>query len=190
MAQCKVCSAPITFERKANGKWTPIDASGEIHFAVCGKRAARPMQPEPPPSGMDVDLWTDGSTRRNPGPGGYAALIVDPSTGEVIDSVSGFNNQTTNNRMELTAIIRGLAQVDPSRSVAVYSDSQYALIGEKVVKTDKPRHKVNTDLWVELLAVVAKRSAPITWHWVRGHSGITNNEAADELASVAAGISI
>jgi ribonuclease HI len=131
-----------------------------------------------------IEIWTDGSTIRNPGPGGYAALVID---GTERREVSGFDPATTNNRMELTAIIRGLAAVDPARSVQVFSDSTYALIGKHVVRTGKPRRKVNTDLWIELLSVTAKRSAPITWNWVRGHSGIANNDAVDRLAKAAAG---
>jgi ribonuclease HI len=134
------------------------------------------------PAADDIQIWTDGSTRTNPGPGGYAALVID---GAERREVTGFDPATTNNRMELTAIIRGLAAADPARSVSIFSDSTYALLGEKVIKAGKPRLHVNADLWIELLAVAAKRSAPIAWVWVRSHSGITNNEHADTLAKQA-----
>jgi ribonuclease HI len=83
--------------------------------------------------------------------------------------------------MELTAVIRGLAAIDPTRPVTIFADSTYALIGEQVTKTSRPRD-INRDLWLELIAVASVRTAPIEWRWVKAHSGIANNEHVDVLA--------
>jgi ribonuclease HI len=88
--------------------------------------------------------------------------------------------------MELLAIIEGLRAADPSKTVTVFSDSTYALLGEKVIRARKPYYKANKDLWLELIAVASKRTAPITWTKVKAHCGIANNESADELAKEAA----
>jgi ribonuclease HI len=133
-------------------------------------------------STLMIEVWTDGSCIRNPGPGGYAALVIN---GTSRTEVAGSDPDTTNNRMELTAVIRGIAAVDASRSVTVFSDSTYALLGERIARTRKP-NRVNRDLWLELIAVTGKRSAPIIWTKVKGHSGIAHNEYVDRLAKEAA----
>jgi ribonuclease HI len=130
-----------------------------------------------------IELWSDGSCIRNPGPGGYAAILIDGSSRT---EVVGSNPATTNNRMELTAAIRGLQAVATDRSANIFTDSTYVLLGEKVLRTGKPYYKANKDLWLELIAVASKRTAPITWTKVKAHCGIANNESADELAKQAA----
>jgi ribonuclease HI len=129
-----------------------------------------------------IEVWTDGSCIGNPGPGGYAALAID---GTSRTEVAGSDPATTNNRMELTAVIRGIAAVDGSRALTIYSDSTYALLGEKIARTRRP-NRINRDLWLELIAVTSKRSAPIIWTKIKGHSGIAHNEHVDRLAKEAA----
>jgi len=129
-----------------------------------------------------IEVWTDGSCIGNPGPGGYAALII---CGSFRTRITGSEPYTTNNRMELTAVIRGLEAADQAKPVTVFSDSTYALLGKWVTRTRKPR-KVNQDLWLELIKVADKRSAPITWTKVKGHSGVANNLYVDRLAGKAA----
>ena len=129
-----------------------------------------------------IQLWSDGSCIGNPGPGGYAAILIDGSSQ---NEVVGSRRATTNNRMELLAIIEGLRAADPRKPVTVFSDSTYALLGERITRTRRP-NSVNSDLWLELIAVTSKRTAPITWTKVKAHAGIWNNEQADLLAKEAA----
>lgn len=132
-----------------------------------------------------IEVWTDGSCRFNPGPGGYAALLVD---GDIRTEVVGSHPATTNNRMELTAAIRGIEAADVSIPLTVFSDSTYVLHGgaRYAVPLRKPHTVCNGDLWWEMLRAVARRSAPITWTKVKAHAGIPNNEFVDSLAFKAA----
>jgi ribonuclease HI len=130
-----------------------------------------------------IEIWTDGSCRRNPGPGGYAALIID---GHARWEVTGFAQSTTNNRMELTAAREGIAAAPTDKPATLYTDSTYVLIGARVIHSGKPRLKVNTDLWIALLQVACRRTAPIIWAKVKAHSGIAHNEYVDRLAAKAA----
>ncbi len=95
----------------------------------------------------DLQLWTDGSCVRNPGPGGYAALLID---GDSCKRITGHLSESTNNRLELTAVIRGLSASTPSRTVTVFTDSTYVLQGEAVVASRR-LPKANRDLWSELM---------------------------------------
>ena len=122
------------------------------------------------------DIYTDGSCSGNPGPGGWAAIVMD---GDSRRRLSGGEPGTTNNRMEVTAAIEGLAAVSPGSAVTVHSDSEYLV--NTMIKGWK--RNVNNDLWKQLDGLVAERS--VSWEWVRGHNGHPLNEEADSLAVAA-----
>ncbi|MEE8517686.1 MAG: cyclic pyranopterin monophosphate synthase MoaC [Dehalococcoidia bacterium] len=123
-----------------------------------------------------IDIYTDGSCSGNPGPGGWAAIVVDGATKT---PHSGGESKTTNNRMEMTGVIKGLASLPAGTSATVHSDSQYVVY----TMTKGWKRKLNTDLWTQLDAVVAERD--VHWKWVRGHNGHPQNEEADRLAVAA-----
>jgi ribonuclease HI len=136
-----------------------------------------------------VDLFTDGACRGNPGPGGWAALLV---AGSERKEVSGAESATTNNRMELTAAIEGLGALKRRCAVSLYTDSKYVLQGAtewlpswkaRGWRTAAREPVKNQDLW-QLLDAVLKQQE-IEWHWVKGHSGHEGNEYVDRLANVA-----
>ena len=120
-----------------------------------------------------IEIYTDGACLRNPGPGGWAAIIMDNGSRRVLH---GRQEGTTNNRMEILAAIKGLEALPESVEVTVFSDSEY------VVKTMTRNWKrnANKDLWAMLDAEVGKRD--VKWQWVRGHDGNLLNEEADALA--------
>lgn len=136
-----------------------------------------------------VEIFTDGACRGNPGPGGWAALM---RCGESERSLSGAEADTTNNRMELTAAIEGLAALgQPSRAVLT-TDSQYVRLGiTQWIKNWKKRgwrradkrEVLNQDLWRRLDELNGRHD--VQWKWVKGHSGHPENEAADRAANVA-----
>ena len=121
-----------------------------------------------------ITIYTDGSCLVNPGPGGWGALVLD-SRGET-QRLSGGEAQSTNNRMELTAAIRGLEATPPGATVDLYSDSSYLVN----TMTKNWKRRANQDLWAELDALSGQRQ--INWRWVRGHNGDPGNEEADRLA--------
>jgi ribonuclease HI len=137
----------------------------------------------------EVEIWTDGGCRGNPGPGGWAALLIAGGREKV---VSGAEPQTTNNRMELTAAIRGLQALKRPCTVQLYTDSEYLRRG---ISEWLPRWKArnwttaarepvkNADLWRELDTVNQLHS--VSWHWVPAHSGVVNNERVDGLVNAA-----
>ena len=120
-----------------------------------------------------IDIYTDGSCLGNPGPGGWAAVIVE---GGVKRDLSGGAPRTTNNRMELAAAIEGLEAVPKNAAVTVHSDSQYLV----KTMTLNWKRKVNLDLWTSLDSLVASRK--VRWKWVKGHAGHPGNEEANDLA--------
>ena len=120
-----------------------------------------------------IKIYTDGACSGNPGPGGWAAIIVSDSGRQ---EVKGGERKTTNNRMEITAVIEGLAQTAPGSEVTVESDSQYLVN----TMTRNWKRRVNLDLWDTLDKLVAERN--VSWVWVRGHNGHKENERADRLA--------
>ena len=120
-----------------------------------------------------IEIYTDGSALDNPGPGGWAAILMD---GSVTSHVSGGERRTTNNRMEITAAIKGLESVPEGESVKIFSDSQYVVN----TMTRNWKRRANTDLWAKLDAEVARHD--VKWEWVRGHVGNHYNEEADRLA--------
>jgi ribonuclease HI len=135
----------------------------------------------------DVELYTDGACRGNPGPGGWGVLLR--ARGKERELCGG-ELMTTNNRMELTAAIEGLAALTRPCSVAVYTDSEYLRkgIGEWLPKWKKAGWRTaarkpvkNEDLWRRLEDAAARHR--IEWHWVKGHSGHDDNDRADALAN-------
>ncbi len=126
-----------------------------------------------------INIYTDGSCQGNPGRGGWAAIVVEEDQRRV---VSGQEDRTTNNRMELLAAIRGLDAVPKDTSVTVHSDSQYLVN----TMTRNWKRKANQDLWARLDALTAGRD--VRWQWVRGHDGHPENEEADLIAGKEAGV--
>lgn len=138
----------------------------------------------------DVHIYTDGSCLGNPGPGGYAAVLVFNKHRKEISK--GFKH-TTNNRMELMAAIEGLAELKEQCNVTLTTDSQYVKNGinswingwkKNGWKTSNKKPVKNVDLWKALDIQVDKHK--IQWKWVKGHSGHPENERCDELARNAA----
>ncbi len=136
-----------------------------------------------------VQIYTDGACRGNPGPGGWAALLV---AGDERREVSGAEAATTNNRMELMGAIGGLGALKRRCAVDLYTDSKYVLQGltewlpnwkARGWRTASRQPVKNQDLWELLDAAAAAHD--IQWHWVKGHSGHVENEHVDRLANVA-----
>jgi ribonuclease HI len=138
------------------------------------------------PDLSEVEIFTDGACRGNPGPGGWAAILRYRG---VEKELSGYDADTTNNRMEMLAAISGLEALKRPCRVRLYTDSQYLRDGiTKWIHGWKQRgwrtadkHAVkNVDLWQRLDAAAARHD--VAWEWVRGHAGHPENERADELA--------
>jgi ribonuclease HI len=137
----------------------------------------------------EVEIYTDGACRGNPGPGGWAALLI---AGPQRKEISGAAAATTNNRMELMAAIGGLGALKRRCAVHLYTDSKYVLQGAtqwlpqwkaRGWRTAAREPVKNQDLWEMLDAAAAAQD--IEWHWVRGHSGHEGNEYVDQLANLA-----
>ena len=137
-----------------------------------------------------VEIYADGACRGNPGPGGWGAVLMYDGREK---ELSGAEAHTTNNRMELLAVIRALESLKkPGVSARIYTDSQYVIKGIKEWianwkargwRTADKKPVKNQDLWEQLDALAAKHD--LEWHWVRGHSGIEGNERVDKLANLA-----
>ncbi|MBQ3497173.1 MAG: ribonuclease HI [Oscillospiraceae bacterium] len=134
-----------------------------------------------------VTIYTDGACSGNPGPGGWGAILA---YGDVEREISGGAAETTNNRMELTAVIESLRRLKEPCVVELYSDSKYVIdaidkgwvYGWKKrgwIKSDK-KPALNVDLWEELLALLAAHTVHL--HWVKGHAANPKNERCDALA--------
>jgi len=136
-----------------------------------------------------VEIYTDGACRGNPGPGGWGVLLRYKGKEKTLH---GGEVNTTNNRMELTAVIKALESLNrPGCQVRIFSDSKYVLNGinewianwkKRGWKTAAKKPVLNVALWQELDALVAQHD--IEWQWVKGHSGDPGNEKADELANL------
>ena len=133
-----------------------------------------------------VEIYTDGSCSPNPGPGGWGALL---RYGENEKELSGYAPQTTNNRMELTAVVEALRAIKRPCRLAIHTDSRYLKDGitNWILKWKRNGWKTSTgtavknkDLWIALEE--ASRRHTIEWHWVKGHAGHPENERCDELA--------
>ncbi len=136
---------------------------------------------------MTVELFTDGACRGNPGPGGWGALL---RYNGVEKRLHGGEADTTNNRMELMAAIRGLEALKRRSKVVLTTDSQYVRKGitewitnwkRRDWRTADKKPVKNKDLWQRLDKLSQEHS--IEWHWVKGHSGHRENEIADQLAN-------
>jgi ribonuclease HI len=136
-----------------------------------------------------VEIYTDGACRGNPGPGGWGVLLRYKGKEK---TCHGGELNTTNNRMELTAVIKALEALNrPGCQVRLYSDSKYVLNGisewmanwkKRGWKTAAKKPVLNVELWQQLDALAAQHE--IQWHWVKGHSGHPENERADALANL------
>jgi len=154
------------------------------------KLVAGPGAPElTPPAGAQpsVEIWTDGACKGNPGPGGWGALL---RAGVHEKELFGGDPATTNNRMELIAVIEALASLKRRCHVVVHTDSQYVKLGvtewlpmwiRRGWKTAGNKAVKNADLWRRLAQLAAAHD--IDWRWVKGHAGVPGNERADALAN-------
>ncbi len=136
-----------------------------------------------------IQIFTDGACKGNPGIGGWGVLI---KYSKISNELKGFQSQTTNNRMELIAVIEGLKSIKEDAKIEIITDSKYVKngINQWIVnwknngwKTAAKKPVKNKDLWQELDELVQNYS--IEWKWVRGHSGHPGNEKADQLANEA-----
>ena len=134
----------------------------------------------------EVDIFTDGACRGNPGPGGWGALL---RTGAKERELSGGEPLTTNNRMELTAAIKGLEALKRPCHVQLYTDSNYVRDGitkwihgwlRNGWRTADRKPVKNAELWQQLLEATKRHR--IAWHWVKGHSGHPENDRVDAIA--------
>ena len=137
---------------------------------------------------LDYEIYTDGACFGNPGPGGWASIIIKIDTGERIRKM-GSELSTTNNRMELRAVIESLRSIPKESKLAIFTDSKYVINGIEswIIKWKKNnwmgsnRNLVkNKDLWLDLDSLT--KTQIIRWNWVKGHSGNIENEEVDKLA--------
>ena len=139
-----------------------------------------------------IKIYTDGSCLKNPGNGGWAAIIFMNNEKIII---SGLKRNTTNNQMELMAAIEALKKIPKDQEVQMYTDSKYVKMGitewikkwsQNDWKTSSKQKVKNIELWKELNDISKKHK--IEWHWVKAHAGNPNNEEVDELAKKAANL--
>lgn len=142
-----------------------------------------------PTAAHPVVIYTDGACKGNPGPGGWGALMT---TAGNVKELFGGEMSTTNNRMEMTAVIEALAALKRPCRVTLHVDSQYVLKGmtewiagwkARGWRTAAKQPVKNVDLWQKLDALVTGSGHKIEWIWVRGHDGDPGNERADVLAN-------
>jgi ribonuclease HI len=146
-------------------------------------KLAEPVPGEAP----SIEIWTDGACKGNPGPGGWGALL---RYGEHEKELFGGERQTTNNRMELIAVIEALASLKRRCTVVLHTDSQYVKLGitewisswiRRGWKTADKKPVKNADLWQRLHELAQRHD--VEWRWVKGHAGVDGNERADQLAN-------
>ncbi|MDQ1335517.1 MAG: ribonuclease [Thermodesulfobacteriota bacterium] len=145
-----------------------------------------PLDDMADPKGKIVEIYTDGACSGNPGPGGYGSLL---RYGDVTKEISGCESNTTNNRMEMMAVIEALRQLKRPCRITLYTDSTYVMRGmtewvsgwirRNWVNSQK-KPVVNRDLWEKMLDL--SKPHQIEWKWVRGHMGHPENERCDLLA--------
>ena len=138
---------------------------------------------------QEITIYTDGACKGNPGPGGWGALLV---RGQERLELCGGEYLTTNNRMEMIAVIEALQSLGEPHRVALYLDSEYVRKGItewihnwklRGWRTADKKPVKNADLWQILDALTHTKGHQINWHWVKGHAGHPGNEAADALAN-------
>ncbi|HVC37770.1 MAG TPA: ribonuclease HI [Gammaproteobacteria bacterium] len=137
----------------------------------------------------EVEIYTDGACRGNPGPGGWAAVLLSNDQERVLQ---GAETHTTNNRKELTAAVRALDALTQPCRVILYTDSEYVQRGisewllawkARGWKTANRKAVKNQDLWQQLDTATSRHA--VDWRWVRGHAGNAGNERVDRLANTA-----
>jgi ribonuclease HI len=135
-----------------------------------------------------IKVYTDGACKGNPGQGGWGALILENDSSR---EIYGGENNTTNNRMELMAVIKALESLKEQKDIIVYTDSTYVQkgISEWIInwkrngwKSSNKKTVKNKDLWVELDNL--NDSMSVKWEWIKGHAGHSGNERADYLANL------
>lgn len=135
----------------------------------------------------EIHVYTDGACSGNPGPGGWGVLIQKNGTAQ---ELCGGDPDTTNNRMEMTAVIEALKALPANSEITLFTDSTYVIKGitewihgwkKRGWKNSQKKPVLNKDLWVELDGLVGRFE--ITWEWVKGHAGNPGNERADALAN-------
>lgn len=142
-----------------------------------------------------LEIYTDGSSLGNPGPGGWGTVVVCGN--KIVHEIGGFDKDTTNNRMELQAAIEALKYIirEEAKDITIYADSAYVLGGvtnwifgweKNGWRTSKKEPVLNQDLWKELISLVREFNGKINWQKVKGHSGHVYNDRADEIATTKA----
>jgi ribonuclease HI len=148
----------------------------------------------------NITIYTDGSSRGNPGPGGFASIVV--INNERVIELGGHDTHTTNNKMELKGVIEGLRvslnNIGDNKHIQVYSDSKYVLTGitswihnwkKNNWRTAAKKEVLNQELWQELdslVETVSQRDIKIDWHYVKGHADNPYNNRADIIATTSA----
>ena len=135
---------------------------------------------------MKIVIYTDGACSGNPGPGGWGAVLM---AGKHRKELFGGEAETTNNRMEMMAVIRAAESIKKGSDIEIYTDSKYVMQGmtqwlegwkQRGWKTASKQPVKNVDLWQRIELALERHQ--VGWHWVKGHSGVPENECADELA--------
>jgi len=135
---------------------------------------------------MSIVMYTDGACSGNPGPGGWGAVLM---SGQHRKELFGGERDTTNNRMEMMAVIRAAEAIKNGAAIDIYTDSKYVMQGmtewvegwkKRGWKTASKQPVKNVDLWQRLEQALERHQ--VNWHWVKGHSGVAENDRADELA--------
>ena len=142
----------------------------------------------------EIQIYTDGSSLGNPGPGGWGTVVV--VEGKIVDELGGNDKDTTNNRMELQAVIEALKHIHKHHKeniVKIHADSSYVLNGITIWifgwekngwRTANKKTVMNQELWKELIKLVREFKGKIIWQKVKGHSGHVYNDKADEIATM------
>ena len=174
------------------GAWDALDVTRlEAHRAAYRRRGDDSLTHRFKRNEMKtVEIYTDGACKGNPGPGGWGALLRSPSGQE--KELFGGELETTNNRMELMAVIEALRALKRPCQVALYLDSEYVRKGitewihgwkARNWRTAAKQPVKNADLWQQLDVLTHQGDHEIVWHWVKGHAGHVDNERADGLAN-------